>query len=317
MEEKNDKGWISLYRKFINWKWYKNANVKSVFIHLLLNANHTEAEWKNIKVLRGQMITSREHLAKDLGLSIQQIRTCLSKLESTNEIKIETTNRYTLVTILNYDKYQQNKTTNKITDNSTDNSTSEITDKITSKTEAVNIENKEKEESAKENITSKTTNKTTSEITDKITDNSTTNNNNIIINNNNILLNYTKLNLLFNYLLYKEKHFENLQDSDRDIIVYRLKKLDLYYDYQNPSICKYIPNLEEKIFETKLYYWVITSIWISEYRMYFDNLNRNNFFFRFLKCKKYIHINSNSSEEELRHFVSYFMKSLMEELKKD
>ena len=317
MEEKNDKGWISLYRKFNNWQWYKNANVKSLFIHLVLNANHNEVEWKNIKVLRGQIITSREHLAEDLGLSIQQIRTCLSKLESTNEIKIETTNRYTLITVINYDKYQQNKITSNSTEISTDNSTSKITNETTSKTKTESIENKGKEEKDNENITSKITNETTSNSTDKITDNSTTNNNNIIINNNNILLNYTKLNLLFNYLIYKENKFETLTESDRTTIIYRLKQLDLYFDFKDMTCFKYMTDPEEKIFEIKLYYWVITSIWISEYRMYFNNLNRNNFFFRFIKCKKYIPINSKSSEEELRHFVSYFMKSLMDELKKD
>ena len=70
-------GWISLYRKFMNWQWYKNSNVKSVFIHLLLSANHKDEEWNGKTIKRGQVITSREHLAVATGLSIQQVRTCL------------------------------------------------------------------------------------------------------------------------------------------------------------------------------------------------------------------------------------------------
>ena len=127
MEDKIDNGWISLYRKFVKWQWYKNANIKSVFMHLVLFANHKEENWRGIIVKRGQLITSRETLSDDLGLSIQQIRTCLSKLESTNEIKIETTNRYSLITVINYDKYQKSFTeevTSKTTSKSTKFSTS-------------------------------------------------------------------------------------------------------------------------------------------------------------------------------------------------
>lgn len=317
MEDNNNNGWISLYRKFTNWRWYKDVNVKAVFTHLLLIANHCDGIWKNKTILRGQAVTSREHLADDLGLSIQQIRTCLTKLESTNEIKIQTTNKYSLITIVNYDKYQKNivdeQSTSKSTESSTDKITDKTTSKSTSKIKAESVGNSEVEETKENKSTNKTTNKSTSKITDNSTDKVTTNNNNIITNNNNILLNYTKLNLLFNYLSYKENHFENLTNADRNIIVHHLKRLDLYFD--NIQLIDVVP--KEKILETKIYYWVITSIWISEYKMYFENLKRNNFLFRFLKTKKYVPITSESSEKDLKHFVSYFMKCLMEDMKND
>ena len=98
-------GWISLYRKFMNWQWYKNSNVKAVFIHLLLCANHKEEMVGRRIVHRGQLITSRDSLSEATGLSVQQIRTCLAKLESTNEIEITPTNKYTVITILKYDYY--------------------------------------------------------------------------------------------------------------------------------------------------------------------------------------------------------------------
>lgn len=114
-------GWISLYRKFVEWEWYQDVNVKIVFIHLLLLANHRDNKWQGKIIKRGQLITSSEHLAEDLGLSRQQVRTALNKLKSTNEITIKSTNKYMLVTIEKYEKYQDNNL--KIT--------SEITDKIT------------------------------------------------------------------------------------------------------------------------------------------------------------------------------------------
>lgn len=314
-------GYLKLFRKITNWEWYDDVFVKHVFLDLLIKANYKDKEWHGILIKRGQFLTSRRQYAKELHITEQKLRGILSKLEMTNEIKIQTTRQYTLITIVNFDVYQdeKEKVTHEQPTNDTQNNpstTHEITQTTTHEIKMESIENSAIEEDEKEKVT----HKTTQVKTEKQPSNSSENNPNIRnnnINNNNILLNYTKLNLLFNYLIYKENNFETLTESDRTAIIYRLKQLDLYFDFKDTTCFKYMTDPEEKIFEIKLYYWVITSIWISEYRMYFNNLNRNNFFFRFIKCKKYIPINSKSSEEELRHFVSYFMKSLMDELKKD
>lgn len=99
-------GWIKLYRQFIDWEWYSDSNVKAVFLHLLLAANHEANNWQGKIVNRGQVVISSLKLAKILGLSRQQIRTALDKLKSTNEITTCSTNKYILVTINNYDKFQ-------------------------------------------------------------------------------------------------------------------------------------------------------------------------------------------------------------------
>jgi hypothetical protein len=99
-------GWIKLHRQLIEWEWYQDTNVKVLFIHLLLLANHTEKRWRGFVIKRGQLITSNGHLAKELGFSIQQIRTALNKLKSTQEITIKSTNKNKLITIENYDKFQ-------------------------------------------------------------------------------------------------------------------------------------------------------------------------------------------------------------------
>ncbi|NNF85107.1 MAG: hypothetical protein HKM26_01045 [Winogradskyella sp.] len=51
-------------------------------------------------------------MAANLGLSVQSIRTALSKLKETGYIKIKTTNRFTLITVVNYDEYQTAKSKN-------------------------------------------------------------------------------------------------------------------------------------------------------------------------------------------------------------
>ena len=104
MQELN--GYIKLYRKLIQWGWYQDNIVKSLFLHCLLMASFKEFDWMGQKMKPGQFITSRKNLSKDLGFSEMQIRTALKKLESTKEITIETTNKYTVITVMNWDNYQ-------------------------------------------------------------------------------------------------------------------------------------------------------------------------------------------------------------------
>lgn len=102
-----ENGWIKLHRKMVDWEWYKDEKVFRVFIHLLLNANHENKKWRGIEIQAGQRITSREHLSQELGLGAQSVRTALNKLKSTNEITISTTSKYSRITILKWNDYQQ------------------------------------------------------------------------------------------------------------------------------------------------------------------------------------------------------------------
>ena len=99
-------GWIKLHRQLVEWEWYHDTNVKVLFIHLLLLANHSEQRWKGYIIKRGQLITSTYHLAESLGMGREQIRRALKKLEKTKEISVKTTQKNTLITIENYDKFQ-------------------------------------------------------------------------------------------------------------------------------------------------------------------------------------------------------------------
>jgi len=99
-------GHIKIDRRILNWEWYRDSNMVHVFLHLLLNANYADSRFQGTLVKRGQLIIGRLKLATALGLSEMQIRTCLNKLKSTNEITIKVTNRFSIVTICKYDSYQ-------------------------------------------------------------------------------------------------------------------------------------------------------------------------------------------------------------------
>lgn len=98
-------GWIKLHRKIIEWEWWNDHNTLKLFMYLLLMANHKDGRWQGIEVKRGQFITGRIKLAKELKLSVQQIRSSINKLKSTSEITIKATNKYSVITIVNYNTY--------------------------------------------------------------------------------------------------------------------------------------------------------------------------------------------------------------------
>ena len=99
-------GWIKLHRQILDWEWYSDINCSRLFIHLLLTANAKDKTWKGTDIKRGQLVTSLQNLSTETGLTLQQLRTAIKKLESTNEITIKSTSKYTVVTIVNYEDYQ-------------------------------------------------------------------------------------------------------------------------------------------------------------------------------------------------------------------
>lgn len=98
--------YIKIYRSLESWDWYKDSNMVHLFIHLLIKANFVKGSFQGKEVKRGQLITGLNSLHESTGISMQSIRTCLKKLKLTNEITIEATNKYSLITIVKYDFYQ-------------------------------------------------------------------------------------------------------------------------------------------------------------------------------------------------------------------
>ncbi len=114
-------GWIKLYRKLTDWEWYDDAAVKAVFIDLLISANHQDNTWHGKMIKRGSLVTSLATIAGRNGLTIQQVRTALNKLEKTGEINKQATNKNTLIIVLNYERYQEFEDIENVSNQQTDN----------------------------------------------------------------------------------------------------------------------------------------------------------------------------------------------------
>jgi hypothetical protein len=103
-------GWIKLHRRMLEWEWYDHLPTFRVFIHILLKTNRKESEWKKEKLKPGQIVVGRKSLAEETGLSEQQVRTAIANLQSSQQITIKSTNKYSVITICNWDTYQDNET---------------------------------------------------------------------------------------------------------------------------------------------------------------------------------------------------------------
>lgn len=112
---------IKIYRKLLDWEWFNDSKTLHLFIYFLLKANYKNSRWRGVDVNRGQLIFGRNQASADTGISTQSIRTSIERLKSTNEITIKSTNKYSVVTIVKYDTYQNLekkstiKSTNKLT----------------------------------------------------------------------------------------------------------------------------------------------------------------------------------------------------------
>lgn len=102
-----DTGFVKIYRSLLNWEWYDDVVTKTVFLHLLLTVSIDDQKWHGIVVKRGSRVSSYAKLAEETKLSIQQIRTAISHLESTGELTRSKHAKFTVFAINNYDEYQQ------------------------------------------------------------------------------------------------------------------------------------------------------------------------------------------------------------------
>lgn len=98
-------GWIKLHRQITEWEWYSDTNACRVFLHLILTANWKAGRFKGVDVPVGSRITSHANLGSPIGLSVQQTRTALDKLQSTGEITVKSTGFGLLVTVTKYASY--------------------------------------------------------------------------------------------------------------------------------------------------------------------------------------------------------------------
>ena len=112
------RGWVKLWRKKLDSRLSKDVRLWFLFDVLVLRARATPG-WVSLKTLtepvkleRGQLISGRESLHEWIAPAIPWNRPTsktvwrwLQKLEKMGKVVLESSNRYTIVTIVNYGTY--------------------------------------------------------------------------------------------------------------------------------------------------------------------------------------------------------------------
>lgn len=108
-----------------DWEWYENTNVFRLFYHCLLHTNLEDKRYCGKEIKAGQFVSSITRISAETGLTESQVRTALKKLKDTGYISTKSTNKYTIYTVNEYQKYiggQVAETTteeNKVVENGT------------------------------------------------------------------------------------------------------------------------------------------------------------------------------------------------------
>lgn len=118
--------WIKIYPKMTEWRWYRDSGTMRIFLHLLLTANFKDTPYMKTIVKRGQVLTSISRLSQELDIPAITVRRKLENLKESGEIVTETTNKWTIITICNYESYQGPQKTNEQASEQTNEQTHRI-----------------------------------------------------------------------------------------------------------------------------------------------------------------------------------------------
>lgn len=116
MSGPNDGGWIKLHRRFLRSAIWQNPNVRIFWVWCLLKATHTPITQmvglKRISLVPGQFLYNHSMASIETGMSLKVVRLCVESLRAGSSPEIgqakgrQLGNRFSIITILNWDVYQ-------------------------------------------------------------------------------------------------------------------------------------------------------------------------------------------------------------------
>ena len=112
----NQQGWVKIHRQLLNNPVSDKPDYLSLWVHLLLMANHepTTFIWNNKKqtLETGQLLTGLNKLSKKTGIKQGTVYRILKYLENEKQIEQQKTTKYTIISIVNWHKYQTSENQN-------------------------------------------------------------------------------------------------------------------------------------------------------------------------------------------------------------
>lgn len=111
----NEGGWIKLYRGLLdNPVVMKDAEHLAIWIFLLLNAAHEETDViykkSRITLKPGEVATSYRTIGSRLGIETTKVFRIINELKNETQIATRTDKQQSIISILNWQKYQESAT---------------------------------------------------------------------------------------------------------------------------------------------------------------------------------------------------------------
>lgn len=104
------RGFIKIWRKMLDNPIANKPNYMALWVWLLTLANHKDNKfmWNGemIIIKEGQLLTGRKELAEKSGIPSSTIERILNFLENEHQIEQQKTNKFRIITILNWGNYQ-------------------------------------------------------------------------------------------------------------------------------------------------------------------------------------------------------------------
>lgn len=101
-----DGNYIKVSRGILDWEWWSDINTTRVFLYMLIKANWKDGKFKGIDIPRGSFVASIASIAQGTSLTQDEVRTAIKHLISSQTITKQSTNKYTVFSVLNYELYQ-------------------------------------------------------------------------------------------------------------------------------------------------------------------------------------------------------------------
>jgi len=103
-------GWIKLHRGLKDKGFYYNIKYLAVWIDILLSVNHKDKKIvfnnEEIIIKSGSFIMSQKAVSKKFGISLGTVNRILKHFENENQIGKQSTNKFTIISITNWEKWQ-------------------------------------------------------------------------------------------------------------------------------------------------------------------------------------------------------------------
>ena len=116
----DDNGWVKLYRDTLKSSVFQKPIIWYVWSWCLMKARHEQSKFpfngNDMIIQPGQFVTGRHKALRELKISEQNYKTAVKYLKLTGRITSKVTNQFSLITIVNWSKYQSgNQQTNQQT----------------------------------------------------------------------------------------------------------------------------------------------------------------------------------------------------------